>query len=196
MSLTKNQIRKFFKERRKSLKKEEVEILSERFRKNFIENLEVFTDSGKNISGYIPFGNELDILPCLELLKDKGFNISLPVIRQKNSSLVFRGWDMNFENLISSKFYKYIKEPSEKFPEVIPDIILVPAVGVDIYGNRVGQGGGFYDRTIRHYKKENPNLKTVCVVYDFQIVKQKIPVDEFDSKIDFLLSEEKFLRYV
>ena len=70
-----------------------------------------------------------------------------------------------------------------------PDILLVPLVAYDKNLNRIGYGGGFYDRYIKKIKK-NKKIITIGLAYSFQKVK-KIPVNDYDIKLDFVVTEKK-----
>ena len=70
-----------------------------------------------------------------------------------------------------------------------PDILLVPIVAFDINSNRVGYGGGYYDRYIQKNKKSKKIL-TIGLAYSFQRVK-KIIINKHDSKLDFIVTEKK-----
>ena len=80
-----------------------------------------------------------------------------------------------------------IPEPISKDVKY-PDIILVPLVAFDKNLNRVGYGGGFYDRYIKKIKKIN-NAIIIGLAYSFQKVK-KISTDENDMKLDFIITEK------
>ena len=70
-----------------------------------------------------------------------------------------------------------------------PDILLVPVVAYDKNLNRIGYGGGFYDRYIKKIKK-NKKIITIGLAYSFQKVK-KIPINEYDIKLDFIVTEKR-----
>ena len=70
-----------------------------------------------------------------------------------------------------------------------PDILLVPLVAYDKNLNRIGYGGGFYDRYIKKIKK-NKKIITIGLAYSFQKVK-KMPINEYDIKLDFIVTEKK-----
>ena len=63
-------------------------------------------------------------------------------------------------------------------------MIVVPGVAFDRQGNRMGRGRGFYDRLL----KTTPNAIKVGVAYDFQLL-DKIPIEEFDVPMDYVMSE-------
>ena len=69
-----------------------------------------------------------------------------------------------------------------------PGILLVPLVAFDKHLNRIGYGGGFYDRYIKRIKK-NKKIITIGLAYSFQKVK-KIPINKYDIKLDFVLTEK------
>ena len=70
-----------------------------------------------------------------------------------------------------------------------PDILLVPIVAFDKNLNRIGYGGGFYDRYIKIVKKIK-NILTIGLAYSFQKVK-KIKVNNTDMKLNFILTDKK-----
>ena len=70
-----------------------------------------------------------------------------------------------------------------------PDILLVPLVAFDKHLNRIGYGGGFYDRYIKKIT-ESKKIITIGLAYSFQEVK-KIPIKNHDIKLDFIITEKK-----
>ena len=85
------------------------------------------------------------------------------------------------------KINKYgIPEPTSE-RVLYPNILLVPLVAFDKHFNRIGYGGGFYDRYIKKMKK-NKNITTIGLAYSFQKVK-KVPINEQDIKLDFVLTD-------
>ncbi|MGN0464727.1 MAG: 5-formyltetrahydrofolate cyclo-ligase [Lachnospiraceae bacterium] len=67
-------------------------------------------------------------------------------------------------------------------------LIIMPGVAFDEEKNRVGYGGGFYDK----YLQKHPNLKKIAIAYEFQIV-DFVPTDEFDQKPDCIITEERVI---
>ena len=86
------------------------------------------------------------------------------------------------------KINKYgIPEPiSDKIK--YPDILLVPIVAYDKDLNRIGYGGGFYDRYLEKIKKVK-KVTTIGLAYSFQKVK-KIMTNKYDIKLDFIITEK------
>lgn len=74
-------------------------------------------------------------------------------------------------------------------PEEI-DLIFVPAVAFDVLGNRLGQGGGYYDRFLPKCK----NAVKIGVCFSCQISENFLPADKFDEKVDFIISEKGIIK--
>ena len=73
-----------------------------------------------------------------------------------------------------------------------PNILLIPLVAFDKNLNRVGYGGGFYDRYIPKLKKKK--IITIGIAYSFQKV-VKIPINNYDIKLDFVVTEKHRIRW-
>ena len=154
---------------------------------NFISFLKSNTDSANNLGGYYPSNYEIDDLEILDLLEKKNFKISLPVIK-KNNQMDFFKWSNN-DPLIINKFG--IPEPiSSKI--FYPDILLVPLVGFDHDLNRLGYGGGFYDRYIEKIEKIKKVIK-IGLAFSCQKLKN-IPINQYDKKLDFIITEKEILK--
>ena len=138
---------------------------------------------GKKKGGYYPYNYEINILPILNKLEKKNYIISLPKIK-KNFQMNFFEWSQKDPFEINS--YGIPEPISNKV--IYPDIILVPLVAFDKYLNRIGYGGGFYDRYLKKIKKRKKIL-TIGLAYSFQKVK-KIEAEQNDIKLDFIITEK------
>ena len=139
---------------------------------------------GKILGGYYPYNYEIDGLQILEKFEKQNYIISLPKIKKK-SQMDFFYWSTK-DPLIINKYG--IPEPiSNKIK--YPDVLLVPLVAYDKNFNRIGYGGGFYDRYLKKIKK-NKKIITIGLAYSFQKVK-KIPINQYDIKLDFIVTEKK-----
>ena len=137
--------------------------------------------NGKVMGGYYPYNYEVDAIKILEDFEKKDFSISLPKIKKKFQMNFFK-WSTK-DPLIINKFG--IPEPiSDKI--LYPSILIVPLVAFDKHLNRIGYGGGFYDRYIKKLKKSK-KIITIGLAYPFQKVK-KIPIDKYDIRLDFILT--------
>jgi 5-formyltetrahydrofolate cyclo-ligase len=72
----------------------------------------------------------------------------------------------------------------QPFPEQQFDVILVPALGFDRDGNRLGLGGGWYDRFVA----EQPQAQKIGIAYAWALVEEGIPVEPWDMKLDSVVT--------
>jgi 5-formyltetrahydrofolate cyclo-ligase len=93
---------------------------------------------------YWPFRREFDCLPIMRRIIDLGGEVALPVVIRPRHPLEFRRWT---PQTAMAKGVWDIPHPAEG-PAVHPVTLLVPLVGFDTAGYRLGYGGGFYDRTL------------------------------------------------
>ena len=139
------------------------------------------------IGGYYPTNYEIDDLEILNYFFKKGSMISLPKIRKK-SQMEFFKWNENDPLLIN----KYgIPEPDVS-NKVYPDILIVPLVAFDEELNRLGYGGGFYDRYIEKIDKIK-KIKKIGLAFSYQKIKS-IPIDQYDKKLDFVITEKEIVK--
>ena len=138
------------------------------------------------IGGYYPSNYEINDLEILNYFFNRGSTISLPKIKKK-SQMEFYKWYKNDPLLIN----KYgIPEP-ETTNRVYPDILFVPLVAFDKKLNRLGYGGGFYDRYIQKISKIKKVVK-VGLAFSFQKLKT-IPVNKHDKKLDIIITEKEII---
>ena len=167
-------------------------------KKNFDKNFKINSDklitflktnisNLKNIGGYYPSNYEIDDLEILDLLEKKDFNTSLPRIT-KNNQMNFYKWSNN-DLLKINKFG--IPEPlsSRVF---YPDVLLIPLVAYDSNLNRLGYGGGFYDRYIQKIEKIKKIIK-IGLAFSFQKA-SSIPINQYDQRLDLIITEKEILR--
>ena len=143
--------------------------------------------SNKMIGGYYSYNFEVDVIKILEKLEKQKYQICLPKIR-KNSQMDFFRWSFK-EPLMINEFG--IPEPMTNKIEY-PDILLVPIVAFDKKLNRLGYGGGFYDRYISKLKIKKKTL-LIGLAFSFQEV-EKILTNRYDMKLDYILTEKNLLK--
>ena len=153
---------------------------------NFLKYLKKKKFKSKIIGGYYPYNYELDILNILKLLEKKNYIISLPKIA-KNNKMDFYQWSLK-EPL---KINKYGIPESFSNKKIYPDIILIPLVGFDSHLNRLGYGGGYYDRYISKFQ-DNDKMIKIGIGFSFQKVKS-LPINKYDKKLNFIITEKDFI---
>ncbi|WP_183435515.1 5-formyltetrahydrofolate cyclo-ligase [Methylobacterium sp. R2-1] len=127
---------------RSALSAEERAAQSSRIGQSLRDALEPY--AGGLVGFYWPFRGEFDPRGVVGALRERGTRLALPVIVERGQPLVFREWTPG--SLMVQGTWK-IPMP-ESGEGVFPDLLIVPLVGFDREGYRLGYGGGFYDRTI------------------------------------------------
>ena len=139
------------------------------------------------VGGYYPVNFEVDDLEILKKFKKKKFKISLPIIK-KNFQMNFYRWSF-LEPLRINKHG--IPEPETK-NIVYPDIILIPLVAFDKNLNRLGYGGGYYDRLIIKLSKKKKIMK-IGLAFPFQKI-DKVPTNVYDQKLDYIVTNNYIVK--
>jgi len=140
----------------------------------------------KNIGGYFPVNFEIDDLELLKNFEKNNFKISLPVVK-KNFEMNFYKW--KFSEPLKINQYG-IPEPEKNFL-VYPDILLVPLVAFDKKLNRLGYGGGYYDRLIAKLSKKKKIIK-IGLALSIQKINY-VPTDRYDQKLDHIITNKYIL---
>ena len=153
-------------------------LLREELKKKIFKN--------KIVGSYYPVNFEADTSQVMKMFKQKGYKLSLPVISSKYD-MNFYTWNLN-DPLYVNKYG--IPEPKSKI-KVIPSILLIPMVAYDKRLNRLGYGGGYYDRFLEKYEKKN--ILKIGLAITCQEVK-KLPTNNFDKKMDYILTEKKLYK--
>jgi 5-formyltetrahydrofolate cyclo-ligase len=135
------------------------------------------------VSGFLSIGDEIDVTPLLQRLRDEGYRLCLPVIEGKGKPLVFRAWSPG-DALAETTWG--IREPLASAEELDPDIVLGPLLAFDREGYRLGYGGGFYDRTLARLRALKP-IVSIGIGFDEQRV-DAVPRADYDEPLDWVLT--------
>jgi 5-formyltetrahydrofolate cyclo-ligase len=141
-------------------------------------------ESGQVISAYVPFGAEIEPGGVLSQARAKGATLALPVVVKKGEPLVFRAWD--FGEPLEEGVWGILAPPASA-PEVEPDVLLVPLLGFDHFGGRLGYGGGFYDRTITKLRAKKP-VTAIGLAFEIQRL-DAVPLGPHDERLDWIVTE-------
>jgi 5-formyltetrahydrofolate cyclo-ligase len=148
----------------------------------FLKKLKI---KNKTIGAYYPYNYEIDTLEILKKLIKNNYSISLPKI-DKNDQMNFYPW--SFKDPLTINIYG-IPEPISK-KRIYPEILLIPLVGFDSKLNRLGYGGGFYDRYISRIQNFK-NVIKIGLSFSFQKI-MKLPTNQYDKKLDYIITEKNF----
>ena len=149
--------------------------------KSLLKILRKTKTSNKIIGGYYSYNYEIDPSKILKFFEKNNYTISLPKIKKK-SQMDFYHWST--KDALEINEYG-IPEPTSDIVKY-PNILFVPLVAFDKHNNRIGYGGGFYDRYIKKLRKKK-KIITIGLAYSFQKVK-KITVKEHDVQLDYIVT--------
>jgi len=143
--------------------------------------------AGQIIAAFLPIRSEIDARPLMAYLQNQGAHLALPALLNKpNKHIVFRAFDRE-DTIVAMDFGT--SGPSEMAPVVEPDLIFLPLAAYDGQGNRIGYGGGYYDRAIAGMRARGLNPHLVGLAFSCQEIEQ-VAVEPHDIKLDAILTEK------
>ena len=140
---------------------------------------------GTIVGGYHAHGDEADPALLLARLVEMGCVVAFPRV-VKDQPLEFHRVP-DGDVLAPGSFG--IPEPLSDWPRAVPDVLLVPLLAFDAHGHRLGQGGGFYDRTLAMLK-----VPAIGIAYAGQ-ESDSIPHEAHDRTLDMVLTEQGIRRF-
>ena len=142
---------------------------------------------GKPIAGFLPIGTEIDPRPVIAEMTDFG-PVGVPVTPEKGLPLSFREWTPD-ALLIDGGFGTQLPASGA---DVVPEVLIVPLVAFDRAGNRLGYGGGFYDRTLEGLRGVR---RTIAIGFAYAAQEtDAIPLEATDQPLDAIVTEAGILR--
>ncbi len=142
------------------------------------------------VSGFMPLKTEINPLPLMRALGQRGAQLALPVIDGRGKPLIMRAY--RFGDALNAGQWG-IKEPRPEAGDVAPDILLTPLLAFDRSGNRIGYGAGYYDMTIAKFRAAKP-VVAVGLAYAVQEI-PAVPVTERDARLDLVLTEREIIDF-
>ncbi len=144
--------------------------------------------SPRVVSAFYPLADEPDMLPLLSALADLGFCTALPSTVSHFEPLRFRAWRPG-DQLIRGQMK--ILEPVEHAIVVVPELLFIPLAAFDRHGNRIGFGGGHFDRTLSRLRGSS-KIRAVGVAYAVSEV-PTAPAESHDERLDFVLTDKELI---
>ncbi len=135
---------------------------------------------GSVLGVYWPLAGEPDLRPAYAELAEAGVRLALPVVLARDAALGFAEWVPGEATVADSLG---VAVPAELRMVERPDALLVPCLGFDARGYRLGYGGGFYDRTLA----AEPRPRTLGIAYAFQLA--TFEIGEYDIPLDAMVTE-------
>ena len=150
----------------------------------------------KYVSLYYPMHNEISPFGFIKYFNLNNFKLTLPVVKAQSRSLLFKEWNLK-DKLKRGKLGNL--EPFNNVSDFLPQLIIVPMLMFDKNLNRLGYGGGYYDKSInelkKHFAGEKKDFVTIGLAYSIQEIKS-IPHEPHDERLDFVITEKKLLSKI
>ena len=140
----------------------------------------------EDICIYMPINREVDVTLLIRPAQEDGKRIWIPKVT--GDEMIFNAYEEDL--LAESEGFHILESSSETVLE--PDgrtLVIMPGSVFDLNGNRIGYGGGYYDK----YLERHPECRTAAVCYDFQIV-ERIPAEAHDIRPEYIFGETKTLQ--
>ena len=155
-------------------------------------------DLGLNLSAittlgsYFSVNNEVDLATLTNIRLKKNLLTTFPKVEPNHSISLIAHKD--FKKLRKNKYDIFEPSDGDKVNPIDHEIIIIPTVGVDINGYRLGYGGGYYDRFLESVMEKNNRPLLIGLIYDFQFIDDSIN-ESHDIKLDIVFSEQQSKKF-
>ncbi|NBI06254.1 5-formyltetrahydrofolate cyclo-ligase [Senegalia massiliensis] len=184
----KKELRKIVLKERKKLNKDAVNSLSDKII-SYLIKMKEFKQS-ETIMVYLSFKQEVDTFNLIDKMRGLGKKVVITYTDKKENVLIpCRLIDL--EDSLEKNPFGYLEPKEDSIEKVNPseiDLIITPGLAFDKKGNRVGYGGGYYDKLL----KSAPQATKIAVSYDFQIFSE-VPSEKFDIPVDYIVTPTRII---
>jgi 5-formyltetrahydrofolate cyclo-ligase len=175
--MDKQSLRRQIREQKRAMTSQQIDIASQKLGELFA--LSRLYQEAKTIYGYLPYNQEVRTVPMLQRALAEGKRVAVPKCYGDEMRFIY----MDDLSKVESG-YCGIPEPIEDGP-IADDptaLVLMPGLAFTKAGDRMGYGGGFYDK----FLASEPEHPTLALCYEFQMV-EDIPTEEYDIPVDCVL---------
>ena len=155
-------------------------------RDNFLQS--VYLPKGAALSAYMPFNGEMDTIPLVDALLQRGYTMLMPRTPPDQTIIEFRTW--SHTTPMYRTMYGILEPFSEHSDSRIPDIFIMPLLAFDGKGNRLGYGAGYFDQTLMMLARGKVKFLTVGVAFQMQYY-DGVPAETHDYTLDMCVTNEK-----
>ena len=188
---TNSQIRKIIRHQRREIPPQLRKKRDETIQRHLIAMVK--SRQVRSLAGFWPFDGEPDLIPACKQLMADGCEIALPVISgDADSKMDFHHWNPDTP-LIQNRYG--ISEPQKTIPLSLAgfDMLLMPLVGYDRTGNRIGMGSGYYDRHLEPTRDQQSPLR-IGIAYQLQELEQ-ITNNAWDVPLHGVINENGLVGF-
>ena len=145
-------------------------------------------EPGMVVSGFFPIRSEIDARPLMEIVRQRGARLCLPVVLDK-TTIVFRELVRGAE-LVPTGFGT--SGPGEDAPALDPQLLIMPLSVFDRTGGRIGYGAGHYDRAIARLLAKGMTPRLEGLAFSCQEV-EAVPVEDHDQPLNAIITEREYV---
>ncbi|WP_113626382.1 5-formyltetrahydrofolate cyclo-ligase [Pectobacterium peruviense] len=184
---SRQQIRQAVRQQRRLLTPEQQRLFAQQACERVIAHPKII--QADSVAVFLSFDGELDTHPLIQQLWEQGKRVYLPVLHPfRVGYLLFLRYAPDTK-LVRNRLK--IMEPSLDVRQVLPlpqlDILLTPLVAFDHQGQRLGMGGGFYDRTLQYRNQMSRGPYPIGLAHDCQKV-DALPVESWDIPLPEIIT--------
>lgn len=176
---TKKEFRKKMRAKRSTLTKIQVLEESRKILKKLLKTEEY--KKAKKVFCYVSFEEEVDTFSLIRQAFSDGKEVAVPKVN---------GSEMEFYKIksleeLQAGHYGILEPATNEIEKDLEGIIIVPGLAFDFQYNRMGYGGGYYDRYLNEHPKHK--LVKIALAYEFQVVSM-IETEKHDQKMDMIIT--------
>ena len=150
--------------------------------------------NAQRIMCFVSFGSEVHTHQLIKRWISEAKSVSVPCLQKlPDGNKTMHAVHINDFSALRARGSFGILEPELEYSTIIPpeelDLIIVPGTAFDIKGNRMGYGGGFYDRFLKQTKDD---CIKIGICFDFQIF-DSIPYQDYDIPVDLIVTEKRMI---
>lgn len=185
----KKQIRKEYLEKRNKLSAEKRDKASEKITERLLKMPEV--KDAPTVFVYASHKSEVSTKRLIQTLLSEGRKVALPKVNGEEMAFYeISSWDDLFPG------YQGILEPQVREAEAVRphsrDVMLLPGACFDYAGNRIGYGGGYYDRYLKSLPGKKPTL--IGLAFYKQVYPTFLPAEPHDETLTYVVTEKKKVK--
>ena len=136
---------------------------------------------------FVGFGNEVDTMNLIKDALEKNKRIYVPKIDNKNK--IMKVMKIRSTDELKPGIWGILEpESNEELDEEL-DLIIMPGVAFTKHGERIGYGGGYYDKFL---EKANPKIPKVALAFSLQVL-EELPQESFDIKVNYIITEKEVI---
>lgn len=183
--MDKKAAREFVRKRKKQMTVEEIKVKSKKILERLLK--EPCFLQAETLYCYVSYNQEVMTKPLISRALAMGKKVAVPKVIGEEMEFIYLN---SLDEL--ARGYQGIEEPTGATVAKEDNVLMIlPGLAFDKRGNRVGYGGGFYDRYLN--RNQNNNYLKVAVGFDFQVM-EHLEMEECDEPVDIILTEERRLE--